>query len=146
MKHFYRDGLKFSCRRCSRCCRYDEGYVFLSRRDLQKIAKFFNINQEEVVEKYCRKVSLNGICRLSLKEKANKDCILWENGGCTVYKQRPLQCRSFPFWAHHLSDPETWNALEAECPGVNSGKVHTENEINRWLRKRRQEPFLDPEK
>ena len=35
---FYKDGLCFECQRCSGCCRFDSGYVFLSHEDLEKLA------------------------------------------------------------------------------------------------------------
>jgi uncharacterized protein len=145
MNNFYREGLNFSCKRCSRCCRYEEGFVFLSSQDLIKLMKCFNMTAKTFIKKYCRRVTLGGVGRISLKEKQNKDCVFWHDGRCGVYANRPLQCRSYPFWAHNLINRETWDSLEKECPGVNSGIIHSENEINSWLRKRGEEPFLDPD-
>ena len=31
---FYAEGLRFSCERCSACCRGEPGYVFLTKEDL----------------------------------------------------------------------------------------------------------------
>ncbi|MDR3247725.1 MAG: YkgJ family cysteine cluster protein, partial [Treponema sp.] len=36
---FYANGLRFSCTRCSSCCRYESGYVFLSPEDVDVLAK-----------------------------------------------------------------------------------------------------------
>ncbi len=36
---FYGRGLRFECTRCSRCCRHNPGYVFLSPVDLARLAE-----------------------------------------------------------------------------------------------------------
>ncbi|HUX13425.1 MAG TPA: YkgJ family cysteine cluster protein [Spirochaetia bacterium] len=140
---FYRDGLRFSCTRCSRCCRHQPGYVFLSEKDLLELAEEKSTSRDEVVSLYCRQVNINGFFRLSLKEKANFDCVFWERGRCTVHEHRPLQCRNYPFWHGNLESIETWNELQKECPGVNIGKLHVRNEIEEILEKRRSQPLIE---
>lgn len=137
---FYRNGLRFSCVRCSRCCRHEPGYVFLSMDDLKEIARFLGLDISETVDRYCREVHINGFRRLSLKEKPNFDCIFWENGGCSIYRARPIQCRTYPFWEEYLGDEETWRSLELSCPGVNKGRLYTFEEIEELRRIRREHP------
>lgn len=143
MDEFYKDGLKFSCQRCSCCCRHEPGYVFLSENDLVKMYKRVDMPRKKFIKKYCRVVDLGGIKRLSLIEKENNDCIFWDKG-CTVYEVRPLQCKSFPFWAHNLINEETWNSVANSCPGVGRDELHTKEEIDQWLDKRLKEPFINP--
>ncbi|RKX73185.1 MAG: YkgJ family cysteine cluster protein, partial [Spirochaetes bacterium] len=81
-KTFYSEGLKFECRRCSSCCRYSPGYVFLFNQDLKNLCKITGLPEIDFLRKYCREVTINGIKRISLKEKSNYDCIFWEEGGC----------------------------------------------------------------
>jgi len=138
---FYADGLRFSCTRCSRCCRHDPGYVFLSRADLDALAAGTGLKEEKFIETCCRKVETGGHIRLSLKEKPNYDCIFWEAGGCRVYGYRPFQCRSYPFWHSNLGSPRQWKVLGSECPGVGTGELHSREEIEAWLDGR--EPLLD---
>ena len=140
---FYEKGLQFACTRCSRCCRHQPGYVFLSETDLARLQTETGMERHEFVETYCRQVSVNGFIRLSLKEKPNFDCIFWENGGCGVYRNRPLQCRSYPFWPSNLDSQESWDELEKECPGVNIGRIHLREEIDGWVAQRRSEPLVD---
>ena len=45
-----------------------------------------------------------------------------EKNGCTIYPVRPMQCRTFPFWASHFDSPEDLEFLKADCPGVRSGR------------------------
>ena len=96
---FARGGLRFECTRCSRCCRHTPGYVFLSSADVTRLAKSQKLGEKDFLAQYCRTVDCGLARRFSLEEKANLDCIFWENGGCSVYEARPLQCRSFPFWS-----------------------------------------------
>ncbi|MDR2587863.1 MAG: YkgJ family cysteine cluster protein [Spirochaetales bacterium] len=139
---FFADGLKFSCTRCSRCCRHEPGFVFLSSRDLELLARGLGVDGGEVVRLYCRDVPVDGRLRLCLTEKPNLDCVFWENGGCAVYSWRPLQCRSYPFWQSNLSSRERWESLRADCPGVDAGEMHGREEIEEWIRRREREPLV----
>jgi Fe-S-cluster containining protein len=142
---FYASGLRFSCTRCSNCCRHTSGYVFLSSPDLDAIAGALAIDRPEALRRYCRQVDSGLAVRVSLKEKANLDCIFWENGGCSIYEARPLQCRSFPFWSSCLSSHAEWEHHAAQCPGMGQGALHPKRAIESWLRKRLEEGFLEGE-
>ena len=140
---FYADGLAFECTRCSKCCRHDPGFVFLSRNDLIALAARFSLTESQFKERFCRVVDFGIVSRLSLTEKRNNDCIFWEGEGCQVYESRPLQCRSFPFWAQNMENREDWEAAAENCPGMNRGKNHNREEIEAWLRTRHEEPLLE---
>jgi len=140
---FYAAGLNFSCKRCSSCCRYDSGFVFLSEEDLKKLTDSLDMEKDRFVKAYCRWVtSFQGIESLSLKEKPNKDCILWEASGCSVYNARPLQCSSFPFWPSILSSQGSWKMAATGCPGMNTGELHTQETIDRWVKQRGLKPII----
>lgn len=143
---FYEHGLRFGCTRCSRCCRIEPGFVFLSYEDLERLIAHFRISPAAFLETYCRRVDLGIATRLSLREKENYDCILWSVDGCSAYEARPLQCRSYPFWEPHLESEHAWRELKSECPGVDRGELHTAEEIEDWILKRRNERFIDLEK
>jgi len=139
---FYASGLKFSCKRCSSCCRYDSGYVFLSEKDLNKLTDSLDMDKDRFVRKYCRWVTgTRGTESLSLREKPNMDCVFWD-AGCSVYNARPLQCSSFPFWPSILSSPESWKIAATGCPGMNTGALHTQGEIDNYVELRGAEPII----
>lgn len=140
---FYREGLRFECVRCSNCCRFEPGYVFLSANDVQRLEEGLGLSRQELFRTYCRDVDISGFPRISLKEKENFDCIFWEEGGCAVYEYRPLQCRSYPFWAAYLQSPSSWERVKASCPGAGRGRLYTEKEIDSWVRARLDEPPLE---
>ena len=139
---FYDNGLRFECIRCGRCCRHEPGYVFLSRKDLARMAGHLGVAVETVLERYCRTIDLAGFVRISLEEKPNYDCIFWNRDGCEVYNGRPLQCRSFPFWPENITDRESWEHTAHSCPGIDMGRLHTAEEIQRWVRLRETEPII----
>lgn len=116
------------------CCRHDPGYVFLSEEDLAGLSGRLQMSRREFEETYCRDVEMDGYLRLSLKEQPNNDCVFWIDGGCSVYEDRPLQCRSFPFWPSYLFSAYTWKTLRGYCPGVGIGELHGPEEIDAWLR------------
>jgi Fe-S-cluster containining protein len=139
-KPFYARGLRFSCTRCSSCCRYESGFVFLSRKDVEVLAKELRMDYTVFVKTFCRWVpAAGGKKQLSLKEKANLDCVFWDEG-CTVYTHRPLQCRSFPFWESIMLSETIWNGLD--CPGKDHGTFYSSDEIEACLGKRREEPVV----
>lgn len=141
-KPFYADGLRFSCARCSSCCRHESGFVFLSEKDLAALAGALDMGYSEFQEAYCRWVpSGGGLEQLSLKERSNFDCIFWD-GGCTVYDARPLQCRTFPFWPSIMADVDVWEATAADCPGVGRGALHGKEEIEGYVDARKAETVV----
>ena len=142
---FYVRGLRFSCMRCSVCCRFESGFVFLSEEDVSMLCSTVKLEKLDFLEKYCRWVPGEaGEDVLSLKEKNNLDCVFWssEQDGCSVYKTRPLQCRAFPFWPSVIRDENSWKLAAGDCPGMNSGTLHSCDSIKNWLTVRKKEPII----
>lgn len=134
-KPWYRDGLKFECQRCSKCCRGEPGYVWTTDAEIDRMAEVLGLTSAEFRSSYVRRVG----DRLSLKEFPGGDCVLWggEGRGCLVYAVRPVQCQTFPFWDEHLRAPGAWADLADYCPGVNKGVCFSAKEVAKRLKKRR---------
>ncbi|MDR1325051.1 MAG: YkgJ family cysteine cluster protein [Treponema sp.] len=130
---FYADGARFSCTRCSTCCRYESGYVFLTEHDATRLFESLRMDYMSFVKAYCRWVPDKwGTEQLTLKEKSNYDCIFWKDG-CSVYEVRPLQCRTFPFWHSVMVSAKAWNEAARCCPGMDKGTLHLVEEIVAYL-------------
>ncbi len=64
-----------------------------------------------------------------LKLKENGDCVFWDDG-CTIYPERPRQCRTFPFWGDTLSSPSDWSGLKSLLPRQSThGRLYPLEEI-----------------
>jgi Fe-S-cluster containining protein len=113
--------------------------VFLSEKDLNKLALELNMDNDSFLSAYCRWVQRGQeVELLSLNEKPNYDCIFW-NSGCTVYQSRPLQCRTFPFWESILCSAKAWESAAGSCPGINSGPLRSYEDIKECLQARKEE-------
>jgi hypothetical protein len=130
---WYEEGLQFSCRRCGSCCTGEPGYVFLGQEEGAAIADFLGLGEETFREVYARKA----LGRWSLSEEKDGRCVFFTAEGCRIYAVRPRQCRTFPFWAWHLSRPASWDEAARECPGMGKGKLHSREEIKGKLSGRR---------
>ncbi len=116
-------GLRFECQQCSFCCGGSPGFVWLSDADIAGLCTFFSMNLEEFSHSYCRFVEVEGGRALSLKEKSGYRCIFLEDGVCTVYHARPVQCRSYPFWEEIIDTDASWASEASSCPGIGKGSL-----------------------
>jgi hypothetical protein len=122
---WYQDGLRFTCTACGNCCTGEPGYVWLTREEIRRIARFLDRDDEWLEPGQLRRVGF----KYSLTEKPNGDCIFLVAQGngkrtCSIYPVRPLQCRTWPFWPQNLKSPNTWAEAAEMCPGMNNGKHH----------------------
>lgn len=132
---FIDSGLNFSCKKCGKCCGEQPGYVYLSKNDLTALCEHFKMTANDFIDKYCRWVNYyNNSEALALKEKARYYCIFFQDG-CTVYKARPVQCRTYPFWPWIIESHGAWLKEKNECVGLDFGALHSKSEIlyNRHL-------------
>lgn len=128
---FYKNGLHFSCERCSFCCGHSPGFVYLSMRDLKALCAHLDMKVSEFVRSYCRWADYyDGAQVLALRERPNYDCILWKDG-CSCYESRPVQCSTYPFWSWMIKDEAAWSECARDCPGMRnkSGKLWSFEEI-----------------
>ena len=138
---WYADGLRFGCTVCGNCCTGPPGYVWMSDDEIGRLAKHLGETEANVRRTYTR--TIGG--RVSLKERRNAegdyDCVFLKplagdspgrrRRGCSIYKVRPLQCRTWPFWDGLLESPEAWQHSKPGCPGLDSprGKFYTREQI-----------------
>ncbi len=138
---WYKDGLKFRCSTCGNCCTGPAGYVWVTDDEVEELATLLKMSEPDFRRKHVRKIGK----RLSLKEvrqpNGQYDCEFLKplkgdkpdarKRGCKVYKARPLQCRTWPFWQGLLQSEEAWNHGKTMCPGMDKpdGKLYGVKEI-----------------
>ncbi len=124
---WYQDGLRFTCTQCGNCCTGAPGYIWISDEEIATMARRLGMDEPGFRRRYTRVVKGRGT---TLLEKANNDCAFYERGrGCTVYEERPKQCRTWPFWRPLLGSRADWDAAAVDCPGMNRGKAHPASHI-----------------
>ena len=116
---WYRDGLAFECTQCGDCCRGAPGFVWVDAEAIARIAEYRGESVDQFSRRHVRRVG----DRYSLIERPGGDCVFWEEqGGCTVYPARPVQCRTWPFWAENIESPADWEHVRSVCPGSGRGQ------------------------
>lgn len=113
---WFKDGLRFKCTGCGKCCTGRDGYVFLSPQDIFALAKHFEMSMKEFIDRYTRIVD-GQICLLDAP--SSDKCVFLKDNRCSAYKVRPVQCKAFPWWLHNLETPESWQSAAEHCEGIN---------------------------
>ena len=118
-------GLRFGCTQCGNCCSGPPGFVWFSDEEAHAMAKDVGLPVAEFLRTFAR--TING--KWSLKEVKSGgwfDCVFLERDDkgkalCRIYKSRPQQCRTWPFWPELLASEQAWNRASQRCPGINKG-------------------------
>lgn len=121
-------GLRFACTQCGNCCSGPPGYVKLTDEEASRLAERLGIGFHEFLEQYTEFTPVGR----SLKDRLTKfgfDCVFLDRtrvpgkAVCGVYEDRPMQCRTWPFWSSNLTHPRNWLAAGRVCPGINKGNL-----------------------
>jgi len=129
---FWSEGLRFECTRCSACCRHEPGLVLLSKDDLRRLTDHLGLDFKGFFTNYCRLMPFGGGTAISLRETREYDCIFWKNG-CSIYKARPAQCSTYPFWTGMADSRGAWIRESRRCPGIGKGRIRSRREIEEAL-------------
>ncbi|MCE5318516.1 MAG: YkgJ family cysteine cluster protein [Parachlamydia sp.] len=113
---WYRDGLRFKCTECGKCCTGSPGYVWVTEQEIDSMAKQIDLSVELFKRKYLRQ--RDNRYALAEKKSQNRDCIFLKDNKCTIYQARPAQCRTFPFWKENLNSEESWKLASEACEGI----------------------------
>ncbi|WP_186441113.1 YkgJ family cysteine cluster protein [Desulfamplus magnetovallimortis] len=111
-----------ACRDChALCCRGKSGNIWINREEMINISSLLNLNPIDAMQNFFEKRDNRLLIREQFDGKEFRCLFLDNNQKCSIYKARPAQCRSFPFWAHYSIDNVTDNRISLlveECPGV----------------------------
>ena len=115
---WYKDGLKFKCTECGKCCTGQPGFVWTTDAEVEAMAKKLHMTVQAFKMRYIRKKEN----RLALVEKkvgeGDKACIFLKEKRCEIYEARPQQCRTFPWWKENLQSEESWKVAALGCEGI----------------------------
>lgn len=120
---WFAEGLKFECQPdCAGCC-VNHGayaYVYLEGDDVDRLADHLELTRRQFLRRHTQVD--DGYRVLRMDEPV---CPFLDGKRCSVYRSRPTQCRTFPFWSQNLKRRASWDRLGRFCPGINQGKLHS---------------------
>jgi Fe-S-cluster containining protein len=111
--------MRFQCQSgCVRCCE-QQGFVYVTREDIARLAEHVGISRAEFKRRYlCGSAPL-----LRFRKQRHKQCPFLLADGCSVHAIKPLQCSSFPYWPELLASADERRSAAKYCPGMNRGPV-----------------------
>ena len=111
--------LRFECQRgCVNCCNV-EGYVYITERDLKRIARYLKMSAPDFEAKYVYRTKH----LLRLRKPRGSQCHFLRDGGCGIHPVNPVQCRLFPFWPELVEQAREWKKAAKNCPGIGKGPL-----------------------
>ena len=123
-------GLRFQCTMCGNCCTGPTGYVKFTEDEAKAIAQRLGVSIELFYEKYARDTAV-GWSLIEVKTRFGYDCVFLDRVAvpgkavCSLYEDRPGQCRTWPFWKINLTSERAWKATARGCPGIGSGPTYS---------------------
>ena len=114
---WYKDGLRFKCTECGKCCTGPSGNVWVSDKEMTAIAEFLKISLGLFKRKYVR-LREKSYALVEMKSQ-NHDCVFLKDKKCSIYPVRPVQCRTYPWWQENLNSGESWKLAAESCEGIN---------------------------
>ena len=129
-KKIYSKGMRFQCQKSSNCCvsRGSYGFVYLSKKDILRLSIYTDLSIKDFIKLYCEKTY--GFVHFKERRK-NSECQFLEKKRCSIYKARPTQCRTWPFWSENMKT-KTWNEeIQSFCPGIGKGKIIQQSQIEK---------------
>ena len=107
--------LGFSCLRCGECCRGEDNSVLVFPREVRRICAATGLAWLEVAGppeegEWGRDGSFHTL-EWRLK-KDGESCRFFQEGRCSIYRDRPLLCRTYPFYL------DRGELMHSECRGL----------------------------
>jgi uncharacterized protein len=139
----------FDCSKCpAYCCSIYER-VQVTKRDLNRLAKYFNVPVETAARRYTKMRGRERILRRTKDAIFSETCIFLnqETRGCGIYHARPAVCREYPdrvrcayydllqFERRQQDDPEVLPLVQITFREVKKEKISDNNgseEVWEW--------------
>jgi Fe-S-cluster containining protein len=151
--HFnYPKNIHYECQKCGLCCgdtKTHKRHILLLTKEAQQISKTLSKPTKTFAKK--TKKHLPYAYEMKKTKKEGK-CVFLKNNLCTIYPQRPLICRFYPFELKQTENSNTHTFIPTtECIGINRGpklrKNHFQNlytQAQNQLTKKEQTPQFTP--
>ena len=127
MSFNYPENLKFACLKCGLCCgdtRRKKRHILLLGSEAGKISAFVGRRISEFTRRVEGKAPY--VFEMRKSQKTGKCFFLGENT-CTIYSERPIICRFYPFELRAGEKSKSVFRLTRECPGLGKGDLLLED-------------------
>jgi Fe-S-cluster containining protein len=136
----HKGGLSFECTACGKCCTGSGGKVWVNGAEREEIAQFFSLSGKDrqesdyLVQENNNKWSIqmiphdtsskNSVTGTQEDEKEEKCIFLTNDNKCSIYKARPTQCQTFPFWPAIVASEHDWETTaRSQCEGITTTTI-----------------------
>jgi Fe-S-cluster containining protein len=123
MEPWFNSGLKFKCTSCGKCCTGKDGVVVLSKKDIENLSQHLKMGKTEFIETFTKQ--FEGYTVLLDQENLTADCIFLNENKCSVYENRPVQCKTFPWWISQIRSKAAWDEAKKHCEGIDHPEAPT---------------------
>jgi Fe-S-cluster containining protein len=119
---------------CGNCCSGPAGYVLVTDDEVAALAARLGMDAGAFVKQYTHMTS-EGRSLNEKKSAAGLDCVFLDRekipgkAVCGVYEDRPIQCRTWPFWPSVVKSARTWEQSKRTCPGMDQGRLYPPEQI-----------------
>ncbi len=92
------------------------------------MAARLGVSVDEFYDRYARKTR-KGWSLEERKTEHGLDCVFLDRASepgkaiCSLYEDRPTQCRTWPWWPENLRDRRAWQRAAKHCEGIGRGPV-----------------------
>ena len=101
----------------------------MSQLEIEAIAEFLGEEASQLRERAVRQDEWGW----TLRERANGDCLFFEEGRCSIHAVKPRQCALYPFWFQNVRNEEAWKRTCEACPGIGQGPLISSEAIVRQV-------------
>ena len=103
---------QIDCSVCANCCRV--ATVKLQDRDLERLAHYLRIDEEQFIAEYTVEDAEEGRILLRSDEAG---CLFLDGTACTIYDERPDTCRRFPHMVRGNGSiaSRMWQFIDRAC-------------------------------
>jgi Fe-S-cluster containining protein len=125
--YYYPSNVEWSCIQCGSCCgdiKQRTRMILLLPDDIKRIEK--NKKKGFYME-WCEGNFIGLMCK-----KKNGKCVFYSQGKCTIYKNRALLCKMYPFWLEKKGEFFVFGISE-DCPGIKEGDLLREAFFSKLL-------------
>ena len=126
------DTFRFHCTECGKCCKQRED-ILLTPYDLNRIARYLNIEVGQVIQEYCvwyvGKSSRLPVVAMDM-QGAEQKCPFLERRKCKIHAAKPTVCALFPLGRVGTS---TNYSIRYILQPVHCGTDEDEHTIREWL-------------